>query len=424
MHRKKLHFLIAVCAAAMLFTGCSEPADRPGRVYYLNFKEEQDGDWKALADLYTRQTGVEVSVVTASSGTYQDTLATEMAKSDQPTLFQVNGPIGLADWKDCCYDLTDSALAGELTDDAYRLEDDGATLGIAFVVETYGIIVNKPLLARAGYAPQDIRSFKDLKAVAEDITARRDELGFAAFTSAGLDRSSDWRFKTHLANMPLYFEYRDRGVSSANVIRGSYLECYHQVIDLYLQNATCDPRELADKTGEDSRREFLNGEAVFYQNGSWEYNNLVGEGKFRDDELTILPLYIGAGNQARQGLCTGTENYWCVNSQMPEQDIQATLDFLYWCVTSDDGTQALADMGFVVPFKQAKPTANIFLAEDARLTAEGRSPVPWVFSTMPSEAWKNGVGAALADYAAGSGSWQAVRTAFVDGWAAGYAEKS
>ena len=34
------------------------------------------------------------------------TLMSEMGKSGAPTLFQVNGPVGLANWKDYCYDLT------------------------------------------------------------------------------------------------------------------------------------------------------------------------------------------------------------------------------------------------------------------------------------------------------------------------------
>ena len=388
-----------------------------GKVYYLNFKPEQDEDWKALAAKYTEQTGVPVEVVTAASGQYETTLMSEMAKSDAPTLFQVNGPVGLANWKDYCYDLTGTPVAGELTSDAYALKDGDATLGIAYVIESYGIITNKTLLEKAGYTVDDIQSFADLKKVAEDITARKDELGFAAFTSAGMDGSSDWRFKTHLANLPIYFEYQEDGISSTDAIKGSYLDNYKNIFDLYINNATCDPKELAGKTGDDSRNECLAGEAVFFQNGSWEYNNLVGDGKFSDDDVTMIPIYVGAGDEANQGLCTGTENFWCVNKEAPEEDIQATLDFIYWCVSSEEGTKAMADMGFVIPFKAAQESNNVFVKADTELTAAGKTPVSWNFTTMPSEEWKNGVGSALTAYAAGTGDWNGVVTAFVDGWA-------
>ena len=390
-----------------------------GKVCYLNFKPEQDQAWQDLAKAYTEETGVPVTVLTAASGTYEEKLTSEIAKTDAPTLFQVNGPVGLASWKDYCYDLKDSQVYGELTSDSFALKDGDAVAGIGYVIESYGLIVNKTLLAKAGYTVEDIQSFADLKKVAEDITARKDELGFAAFSSAGMDGSSDWRFKTHLANLPIYFEYQADGINSTDAIKGTYLDNYKNIFDLYINNSTCAPADLSGKTGDDSRNEFLAGQAVFFQNGSWEYNNLVGEGKpFTDDDLTMMPIYIGVGDEANQGLCTGTENYWCVNKDAAPEDIQATLDFMYWCVTSDKGTQALAnDMGFVIPFKKAAESPNLFVKVDKELTAAGKTPVSWNFTTMPSEQWKNDVGSALTAYAAGTGDWEAVKTAFVDGWA-------
>ena len=399
------------------------PAEEPaaaGSVYYLNFKPEQKDQWEALAASYTEQTGIPVTVRTAASGTYEETLSAEMAKSEAPTLFQVNGPVGLASWKDYCYDLSSSALYGELTNDSFALKDGDQVLGIAYVIESYGLITNKTLLEKAGYSVDDIKSFDDLKKVAEDITARKDELGFAAFSSAGMDGSSDWRFKTHLANLPIYFEYQEDGISSTPAIKGTYLDNYKNIFDLYINNSTCDPAELSSKTGDDSRNEFLNSQAVFFQNGSWEYGNLSGT--FTDDELAMIPIYIGVGDEANQGLCTGTENFWCVNKDASEEDIQATLDFLYWCVTSDEGTNALAnEMNFVIPFKKAVESSNLFVKQDTEYTAEGKTPVSWNFTTMPSEEWKNGVGSALTAYAAGTGDWDGVVTAFVDGWASEYA---
>ena len=422
---KKALALVLAGVMALSLAACgstpSSTAAAAGKVYYLNFKPEQDEDWQNLAKVYTEQTGVPVEVVTAASGTYETTLMAEMGKSDAPTLFQVNGPVGLANWKDYCYDLAGSDIYSQLTSDTYALKEGDVVYGIGYVIESYGIITNKTLLAEAGYTVEDIQSFEDLKAVAEDITARKDELGFSAFTSAGMDSSSDWRFKTHLANLPIYFEYQDEGITSTDAIKGTYLDNYKNIWDLYINNATCEPTELAAKTADDSLNEFLAGEAVFYQNGSWEYGNVTGEGKFTDDDLAMIPIYIGVGDEANQGLCTGTENYWCVNNMASEEDIQATLDFINWCVTSEEGTTAMAtDMGFVIPFKAAQESANLFVKTDAEMTAAGKTPVSWNFTTMPSEEWKNVLGTALTAYAAGTGSWDDVVTAFVDNWAAEY----
>ena len=399
------------------------PAAADGSVYYLNFKPEQDEAWQALAKAYTEETGVPVEVVTAASGEYETTLMSEMGKSDAPTLFQVNGPVGLANWKDYCYDLAGSDIYGELTNDSFTLKEDGVVYGIGYVIESYGIIANKTLLAEAGYKVEDITSFAKLKEIAEDITARKDELGFAAFTSAGMDGSSDWRYKTHLANLPIYFEYQEDGINSTDAIKGTFLDNYREMWNLYINNSTCAPADLSAKTGDDSRNEFLAGEAVFFQNGSWEYGNLTGDGGYKDEDLAMIPIYFGVGDEANQGLCTGTENYWCVNSMADEADIQATLDFIYWCVSSEAGTKAMAeDMGFVIPFKNAAESPNLFVKQDTEMTAAGKTPVSWNFTTMPSEEWKNGVGTTLTKYAADQtdANWDAVVSAFVDGWATEY----
>ncbi|MDO4500784.1 MAG: ABC transporter substrate-binding protein [Erysipelotrichaceae bacterium] len=424
---KKLLVVLLTVLMCLTLGACGSKegsSDEAGSVYYLNFKPEADEAWKNLAAAYTAETGVKVEVVTAASGTYEETLMSEIGKSSAPTLFQVNGPIGLANWKDYCYDLSGTDFYSNLTSEAFALKENGEALAVAYLTESYGLICNKTLLAQAGYTVEDIKSFADLKRVAEDITARSAELGFAAFTSAGMDGSSDWRFKTHLANLPLYFEYQADGVGSKTELTGAYLDNYRAIWDLYINNSTCEPAALSGKTGDDSRNEFLNGQAVFFQNGSWEYNNL--NGTYGDDELQMLPIYVGAGDEANQGLCTGTENYICVNKEASAANVQATLDFLNWLVTSEKGTTALAnDMGFVIPFKNAVESPNLFVKQDNAYTAEGKTPVSWNFTTMPSESWKNEVGTALTNYAANQtdDNWAIVVDKFVNNWAAEYAMK-
>ena len=399
-------------------------ASGDGQVYYLNFKPEQDEQWQQLAKDYTKETGVDVTVVTAASGNYETTLMSEMGKSGAPTLFQVNGPVGLANWKDYCYDLSDSDIYKELTSDDYAQKDGDSVAGIGYVIETYGIITNKTLLKEAGYTPDDIKSFADLKKVAEDITNRTSELGFSAFTSAGMDGSSDWRFKTHLANLPIYYEYKDKGITSTDAIEGTYLDNYKQIWDLYITDSTCDPALLSGKTGEDAASEFALGEAVFYQNGTWAYND-IKDNEVADEDLGMLPIYIGAEGEENQGLCTGSENYWCVNKNADPADIQATLDFMNWVVTSDAGTTMLAEQFGPCPFKNAKTPENVFFADANAYTAAGKYIVTWAFNWTPAvDDWRAGVVDALTQYTVNGGSWDNVKTAFVDGWATQYAKEN
>ncbi|MCT9002881.1 ABC transporter substrate-binding protein [Microbacterium memoriense] len=441
MMKRKMATVIAagltVTALTAALAGCSaggdgDGGDAEGKVYYLNFKPEQADDWVALAAEYTEETGVQVDVQTAASGTYETTLKSEMAKSNAPTLFQVNGPVGLASWKDYVADLSDTAVYEHLNDQSVALTgDDGEVLAIPYVVETYGIIYNKKIvndyiaLGDSSVSSIDeITDFATLSSVVEGIQAHKDDLGIeGAFTSAGFDSSSDWRFKTHLANIPLYWQFKADGVTGQPAeINDSYLDGYQDIFDLYINNATVDPSTLSGKTIEDTNSEFALGKAAFYQNGTWAYGDVSGQA-VADEDLGMLPIYIGAEGEENSGLVTGSENYWVVNNESSEADQQATKDFLEWVITSDTGRDTLANtMGFVTPFDTFGDylPANPLVRADAEYTAAGKTAVTWNFTVMPSEEWKNGVGQALLQYAQGTGDWDAVETAYVDGWATEY----
>ena len=425
---------VAVSAAIMASAFAVSASADGGKVYYLNFAPEVADQWEALAEQYSEETGTEVQVVTAASGTYESTLKSEMDKSDAPTLFQVNGPVGLETWKDYCYDLKDTEVYKDLASDDFALiNEDGSVSGIAYKIETYGLIYNKTLLneyfetdGAVVTSVEEINNFDTLKAVVEDITAKKEELGIeGAFTSAGMDSSSDWRFKTHLANLPIYYEYKADGITSTDAIKGTYLDNYKNIWDLYINNATCEPSMISSKSAEDARAEFTLGEAVFYQNGTWETSGILEEGDLTEDDLGMLPIYIGVEGEENQGLCTGSENYWCVNAKASEEDIQATVDFLTWCISSDEGRTAISkDMGFATPFTtfdENYAADNVLVNEAAKYVEDGKTSVTWCFTTMPSENWKDGVGSALLEYAQGTGEWDGVVTAFVDGWATEYA---
>ena len=434
--RKKglVAFGLAAVMTASALTGCGGASDKKdsgkkeakGTVYYLNFKPEADAQWQELAKLYTDKTGVKVNVVTAAANQYETTLKSEMGKSEAPTLFQVNGPVGLASWKDYCYDLKDSDIAKQVTSDDFLLKDGDAVDGIGYAIESYGIIYNKNLLKKAGYTQDDIKSFDDLKKVAEDITKRSKDLGFSAFTSAGMDGSSDWRFKTHLANLPIYYEYQGDGIENTDAIKGTYLDNYRNIWNLYINNSTTSSKQLSTKTGDDAVAEFVTEKAVFYQNGTWAYSDIADLG---DDNLGMLPIYIGADGEENQGLCTGTENYWCVNKKASKEDIQATLDFMNWCVTDDTAVKCICGaagampsgqdgMGFVIPFKKNLTSDNPLVNIANDYVKQGKKPVTWNFTTMPSEKWKNDLGSALTTYASKQtdANWDLVKKAFVDGW--------
>ncbi len=425
-----------VAIAAMSLTGLaacggSSADDGKGKVYFLNFKPETADQWVALAKKYTDKTGVQVKVQTAASGTYQQTLKSELAKSDAPTIFQVNGQVDYQNWKGYTADLKDTGIYNELNNKDSALKDGDKVVGVPYVVEYYGIIYNKDLLKKYTELPgakikdvKEIDSFDKLKEVADDMQAKKDQLGIkGAFTSAGFDSSSDWRFKTHLANIPLSYEFKEDGVTTQpETIKGTYLPNFKNIFDLYLKDSTTAPSQLSSKTGDDANSEFALGEAAFYQNGTWAWTDLQKAG-MKPDQVGMLPIYIGAKGEENQGLATGSENYLCINAKASEADQKASKDFLNWVVTSDEGIKALSeDMGFTTPFKtfDKVKSDNPLVEEAVEDSNSGKEQVAWNFTMMPSEEWKNQLGQAMLAYAQGNGSWDDVQKAFVDNWKTEY----
>jgi len=206
-------------------------------------------------------------------------------------------------------------------------------------------------------------------------------------------------------------------------ITGAYLDGFKNIWDLYINNSSVDPSQLASSTGEESTAAFGQGKAVFYQNGTWEYAGLISNYNMNPEDLVMLPIYIGVEGEENAALPCGTENCWAVNSQASEADQKATLDFLKWVVTGEEGTTMMAEQFGPIPFKSAKASENVFFNDANSYMADGKYTVTWAFNHTPNvDSWRGTVVSALAAYSAdqSDANWEAVKTAFVDGWAYEY----
>ncbi len=403
-----------------------------GKVYYLNFKPEVEDAWKEIAAAYQEETGVEVKVVTAASGTYEEVLKSEIANTDAPTLFQINGPVGYNSWKDYCMDLTDTDLYKNLSDKSLAITGaDGGVYGVPYTVESYGIIYNDAIMQKyfamdgaVVSSVDEINNFATLKAVVEDMQAKKDDLGIqGVFASTSLLPGEDWRWQTHLANIPVYYEYKDKGVSDLAELEFTYSDNYKNIFDLYINNSTCAPTLLGSKSVADSMAEFALGECAMVQNGNWGWGQINGvDGNVvAEEDVKFMPIYTGVAGEENQGLCTGTENFWCVNSQASDADKQATLDFVNWMISSDKGKDYMVNtLGNAAPFstfgddeKPQDPLAK----EMFRYMESGKTSVSWNFTTFPSQSFKDDFGAALLEYANGNYTWDQVKDTVVTRWA-------
>ena len=417
--KKALSLLLIAILCVGLFAGCS--GGEKGRVYWLNFKPESDEVLQEVAKMYTEETGVEVKVLTAASGTYNQTLIAEMDKAEAPTLFVIGNQNAVKEWKDYALNLKDSAIAKELNTDAYNMYDaDGNLVSIGYCYECYGIIVNPTLIEKAGYKMDDLKNFEGLKKVAEDIHKRAKELGFDAFSASDMDDSSSWRFTGHMANLEYYYESRDAGgwKECPAEIKGTYMENFKNLYDLCINNSMTPAKELATG-GHDAQNQFKTGKAAFYVNGSWEYS-AVAEAV---PNATMIPYYAGVEGEEKAGLNCGTENYWAINSKVSKADQKATMDFMVWCVTNEEASRKLVDTFGVMPYKSAAESTNGFLAAANKYSADGCYVMDWATNYQPNvDEYRKALVSALNAYNADQteANWAKVKTAFVDGWAYQY----
>ena len=419
--KKALSLMLALVMVLCLGIG-AYAADDKGSVYWLNFKPELDETLQQLAKTYTEQTGVQVKVVTAASGTYKQTLTSEMDKGkDAPTLFVIGNQAGVKEWGEYALDLTGTAIADELNTDAYNLYDeDGKLVSIGYCYECYGIIVNPDLIEKAGHSMDEIKNFEGLKAVAEDIHARAAELGFDAFSSSDMDGSSSWRFTGHMANLEYFYEERDAGgwTECPAELSGAYMENFKNLYDLCINNSLTAPTDLATG-GHDAEAEFKDGKAAFFVNGSWEYA-AVSEAV---PNATMIPYYCGVEGEEKAGLNCGTENCWAVNSEVSEANQKATIDFMVWLVTDPDASAAMVEQLGIMPYKSAVESSNGFLNDAAAYTADGCYVMDWATNYQPNvDDYRAALVSALNQYNAdqSEANWEQVKTAFVDGWAVQY----
>ena len=430
---KKRLFILALCLVMVvsLLAGCGgdksttenqgeDTETASGSVYWLNFKPESDEVLQQVAQMYTEKTGVPVKVVTAASGTYSQTLTSEMDKSAPPTLFNIGNMEGVKTWSDYALDLNGTAIANELNTDAYNLYDENGKLcSIGYCYECYGIIVNPDLLEQAGYSLDDIKNFESLKAVAEDIHARAGELGFDAFTSNDMDPSSSWRYTGHMINLEYYYDQEGTTWTECPAtISGNYVDNFRNLYDLCVENSLVARSELATG-GHDAENEFKTGKAVFFVQGSWEWS-AVSESV---PNATMIPYYCGVEGEEKAGLNCGTENCWAINAKASEADQQATMDFMVWCVTDPEASRMLVDTFGVMPYKSAAESTNGFLAVANAYASDGCYVMNWATNFQPNvDAYREVFVSALNQYNADptDANWETVRTAIVDGWATQY----
>jgi len=431
---------LALCLSLPLsLAGCRKT--KTADIYYLNFKPESAKVYEKIAKVYEEETGVRLKVVTAAANTYEQTLKSEIAKTDAPTIFQVNGPIGFDTWREYCAPLENTQLYSILSDKSLAIREDDSVYAIPYVVEGYGIIYNKAILdkyfsldnrQKTVNSADQINNFSKLKTVVEDMTAHKSELEIkGVFGATSLSSGEDWRWQTHLLNLPLFYEFGENadypdptlaGLNSAEIYF-KYADNYKNIFDLYLENSSTEKGLLGSKSVADSMAEFALGQVAMIQNGNWAWSQIsdVKGNVVKEENIKFLPIYTGIEGEETQGLCVGTENYLAINAKASDEQKKAAADFLAWLFTSETGKEYVRDeLGFLTPFnsfsEDEQPDDPLARQLISYMNNEELTSVPWIFTSFPSENFKTELGSLLLSYAQGTKTFEDVKKGAIDFW--------
>ena len=298
-------------------TGATEPTTEPTepapQVRIWDNDPALHDAWAEIGGDFTAKTGIEV-ILTDNQG--EATLLT-LTKDDLDA--------------DLCTDLSGSAAYAQLSSWDLALSQGDQIYAIAAEVECFALICNETLMAQGAHTRSDVTNFATLTTVAQNLSAA----GLTPF--AGLEFNGP--FAARLSSLP-------------GDLRG--------LLDLWIANCSPTPPESA-------LQQFLDGGAVFYLGSTDEYEAMSALGA---QNLSILPLYLGTGEEQSRSLCVAPKRYWAVSNGAEPRDTQATLEFLNYLVTADGENPPPVDtLQLLSPYRQAAYVSNPLeqvLREDVR----------------------------------------------------------
>jgi len=296
-----------------------------------------------LAGRYYAETGTEVIVMTPDGKSCEDAL-TELLKQEQfPTIFCIHSQQMLETLQHELQDLSGTLAAGTLYHSAFALESEGKILALAADVEASGIIYNASLLAKSGWSGPEITELATLQ------------------TTMNYIKTNAYRTNIYTIAAP---DYNDSALMALMAGLHTDPTQLRSFLDVYLANTTVKSTSLTY---------FLRGTTVFHMGGTWDYDKVAAVGS---NKLGFLPA-LAEDTNAMQCIC---DHYWAVSSNASEKDLQATLAFLDWLVTTRDSAAPVDSLGLLAPYRDAAFTSNPLQSILRTYIASGNVRVNWKVS--------------------------------------------
>lgn len=405
--KKIVSVLLAVCCmlSAMALAGCGgKGGNKDYDLYIFNSKGENAVEFKEMTEEYGRLTGQKIKVFSIGSG--QEHLATlrqEMQLRNKPSIFSVQSLAELIEWKDGGFALDLQAanggsefsqLVASIKDDQVLTTDTGS-YGIPYGLEGGAYLVDTALLqsifgdnAAAVLASlktclyDDFESFvttmtKWIKGDADAASVTLESKTYAlpafkgfslrgVFAVAGYER---WTYGDHFVNNAVNAVF----ATAAEAYKATDaqldqltepLKAYARALDLKTTNMTNTRGNsfVTTSTEYDSTvNTFVQGRALFMEQGNWSIANLSKRNAAIVDTLDIIPMkmpitdaMIKVPGRTAASMAASipvfVPNYYAINAQVSKDEQKKAMDFLVWLNTSEKGKDYIVNKFNFIPF--------------------------------------------------------------------------
>lgn len=340
-----------------------------GTVRYMNSDPALQESWQRIAEAYTAERGVPVEIISSGTENYMTDLNYALNSGSAPVLFDVHSAAEFRQVEPICKNITGQKVLNQVITNAFSLSKDfvwNATENfgaVGYSIDSYGFLVNRVLLEKAGYHFSDLKDLASLSAAAADIQSRAGELGITGAFSA-VDSAV---FCSNLYNACAFPTLETDGYANPQFLEDVPGQM-RGLIDVITANG-------AGLSSYNDLNSFIQGRTVFCPATVSDYSAEMEVG-IGYENVGFIPLYCGVGKEEDQGLCTNANRFWCVNENASEEDQKAALDFISWVAEEEISNDILADeMGICTPFVNAKTPRNPLIAMMNESLATRKNPV-------------------------------------------------
>lgn len=376
----------------------------------FQFKVEFKEQFEDVVAMYEDENpNVNIEITTVGGGEdYGAALRSKFASGNEPAIFNIGGPQDVADWKDSLAPLSDTAASEAALDGTLDgVTVDSEVLGLPYNQEGYGFIYNTRLFEEAGIDPASITDFASLEEAVKTLDSKKEELEIeSVFAFPGKET---WVTGLHLANTFIApeFDHNVLDAFEAPSVDFTYSDGFKKIVDL--QNEYSKQPTVSLDYSQQVEELFSLERVAIIQQGNWAYGSIAGiDQEFADGGIDMMPIPVEGYEEG--GLPVGVPMYWAVNSNLDEEVIQASKDFLDWLYTSEAGKTAVVEDFKFIPAYEGYDTSKISdpLSKAVYDASEAGETIGWVFMGYPTGWGQDELGANIQKYLSEEATWEEI----------------